>query len=148
MRVPVRRPSISDDFDPSIPSKDIRSSASLSTLDIPCHKEYAQRPLNSSDFCRLGEFQCTSDSLVRWYSICRRLIGLSTLAAVLLLGVDPAAQPRRIVAVGDIHGAFEEFVTIMQSAGLLDPSRAAGPAALPPSSRPATTPTAAPECGR
>jgi Calcineurin-like phosphoesterase len=53
----------------------------------------------------------------------RRLVGLSTLTAVLLSGASSSAQPRRIVAIGDIHGAFDEFVAIMQAAGLLDQAR-------------------------
>lgn len=53
----------------------------------------------------------------------RRLYGISALTAVLCMGAVPTAQPRRIVAIGDIHGAFEEFVGIMQSAGLLDADR-------------------------
>jgi len=53
----------------------------------------------------------------------QRVLGCSTLAAWLVLSISPAAQPRRVVAVGDIHGAFEEFVAIMQAAGLLDSAR-------------------------
>ena len=53
----------------------------------------------------------------------QRVLGCSTLAALLILGVSPTAQPRRVVAVGDIHGAFEEFVAIMQTAGLIDSAR-------------------------
>jgi hypothetical protein len=52
-----------------------------------------------------------------------RLLGCSTLAAFIVLGTTTATQARRVVAVGDIHGAFDEFVGIMQAAGLLDPER-------------------------
>jgi hypothetical protein len=52
-----------------------------------------------------------------------RLLGCATLAALLLFGTTMTSQGRRVVAVGDIHGAFEEFVGIMQAAGLLDPER-------------------------
>lgn len=42
------------------------------------------------------------------------LLGLSTLAA---------APPARIVAVGDVHGAADKFVSILQRAGLIDAER-------------------------
>jgi hypothetical protein len=62
--------------------------------------------------------------LVTLYSVlCRRLIGISTLATILAVGVGVSAQPRRIVAIGDIHGAIDEFKGIMQAAGLLDASQ-------------------------
>jgi hypothetical protein len=35
----------------------------------------------------------------------------------------PSPQTPRIVAVGDIHGAYEPFVEILQSAGLVDPQQ-------------------------
>jgi len=48
------------------------------------------------------------------------------LAAVLLsaLGlVATAAAPSRVVAVGDVHGAFTEFVTVLQRVGLVNAKR-------------------------
>lgn len=50
----------------------------------------------------------------------RRLSVISAVVAILYIGAVPTAQPRRIVAIGDIHGAFDEFVGIMRTAGLLD----------------------------
>jgi calcineurin-like phosphoesterase family protein len=68
----------------------------------------------------------------------RRSIGGTLLAALFALavaGAQPAAQPRapqmpafpcdvqtteRIVAVGDIHGAFDQFVAILRAAGIID----------------------------
>jgi hypothetical protein len=55
-------------------------------------------------------------------------VGLAIAAAVPLLVTGfgtpaPAAQPAaapRVVAVGDVHGAFEPFVEILQTAGLID----------------------------
>jgi Calcineurin-like phosphoesterase len=47
--------------------------------------------------------------------------------AVALLTAPAAAarqQPSRIVAVGDVHGAYEELVALLQSAGLIDSRRA------------------------
>src|SRR3989442_3445039 len=54
-----------------------------------------------------------------------------TCAACLLLvaaTVSAWAQPegagaasRRVVAIGDVHGAFPEFVTILERTGLIDP---------------------------
>ncbi len=34
--------------------------------------------------------------------------------------IAAASQSRRIVAVGDIHGAFDELTSILQEAGLID----------------------------
>jgi hypothetical protein len=67
----------------------------------------------------------------------RRSVGGLLLAGVLALAIasaKPAAQPRgqtpafpcdvqtteRIVAVGDIHGAFDQFVAILRAAGVID----------------------------
>jgi hypothetical protein len=55
-------------------------------------------------------------------------VGLAIAAAAPLLVTGfgtpaPAAQPAaapRVVAVGDVHGAFEPFVEILQTAGLID----------------------------
>jgi hypothetical protein len=43
--------------------------------------------------------------------------------ALAIVSAAPQAQPRRIVAIGDIHGAIDEFVAIMQTTKLLDASR-------------------------
>ena len=60
----------------------------------------------------------------------------AALLALAVAGARPAAQPRapqapgsfpcdvqtteRIVAVGDIHGAFDQFVAILRAAGIID----------------------------
>jgi len=68
-----------------------------------------------------------------------RLRLISTLAVCLVLAIVPvsgavgaafdgngqeasgaAGTPRRVVAVGDIHGAIDEFVALMQATGLID----------------------------
>lgn len=48
-----------------------------------------------------------------------------TLLAVALLMAPAAATqtPARIVAVGDVHGAFDEFAAILQNVGLIDGNR-------------------------
>ena len=48
-----------------------------------------------------------------------------TVFAFALLMVPAAANqaPSRIVAVGDVHGAYEEFTAILQTVGLIDGSR-------------------------
>lgn len=51
----------------------------------------------------------------------RRLAVASLLTASLAAAV--AAQPRRVLAIGDIHGAIDEFTAILQAAGLIDQSR-------------------------
>jgi hypothetical protein len=54
----------------------------------------------------------------------RRLLPLFTLVTVFTTaGWLSAQQPRRVVAIGDIHGATDEFVAIMQAANLMDASR-------------------------
>ena len=57
-----------------------------------------------------------------------------TLCAVALLMVPAAATqaPSRIVAVGDVHGAYEEFTAVLQSVGLIDRRHAwtGGPSTL------------------
>ena len=58
----------------------------------------------------------------------RRLIGLSLLVALLALVAAPRAaiQPDtfsgvdRVVAVGDVHGGYDEFVGILRAAGVID----------------------------
>ena len=52
----------------------------------------------------------------------RRLLVFSALAALVATSSSPSAQPRRVVAIGDIHGALPEFKSILQSAGLADAS--------------------------
>lgn len=49
----------------------------------------------------------------------------AVLGATWMAAVSPAAQPapQRIVAVGDVHGAADGFVAILQSAGLIDEQR-------------------------
>jgi hypothetical protein len=42
------------------------------------------------------------------------------MALALLLWVAAAPAAERVVAVGDIHGAFEQFVSVLQEAGVLD----------------------------
>jgi hypothetical protein len=50
---------------------------------------------------------------------------LSTIVAVTLLLASTAAgqAPTRVVAVGDVHGAYDEFTAILQSVGLIDSRR-------------------------
>ena len=54
-----------------------------------------------------------------------RLAPLLLVAALLsaLTLVVTASAPARIVAIGDVHGAFTEFTTILQRAGLIDAKR-------------------------
>jgi calcineurin-like phosphoesterase family protein len=53
------------------------------------------------------------------------LAGLGVAAALLLEKplTAGAHQSRRIVAIGDVHGALEQFATILQQAGLIDAQR-------------------------
>jgi len=53
---------------------------------------------------------------------------IELLAAALLLGSlqMTAAAQTRIVAIGDVHGAFPEFESILKETGLLDAKRGAG----------------------
>jgi hypothetical protein len=50
---------------------------------------------------------------------------LSTIVAVTLLLASTAAgpAPTRVVAVGDVHGAYDEFTAILQNVGLVDSRR-------------------------
>jgi hypothetical protein len=50
-----------------------------------------------------------------------RLIVAALLSALTL--VVTAAAPSRVVAIGDVHGAFTEFTNILQQAGLIDAKR-------------------------
>ena len=49
----------------------------------------------------------------------------STIVAIALLLASTAAgpAPTRVVAVGDVHGAYDEFTAILQSVGLIDSRR-------------------------
>ena len=53
-----------------------------------------------------------------------RLIRIALVALAVLFFVTPAyaAQPNRIVAVGDLHGDFQAWQTIARAAGLIDPA--------------------------
>ena len=50
---------------------------------------------------------------------------LPTIVAVTLLLASAAADPAptRVVAIGDVHGAYDEFTAILQSVGLIDSRR-------------------------
>lgn len=50
----------------------------------------------------------------------RRIVLLAVASLSLLLGQDSFTGVPRIVAVGDIHGGFEEFVTVLRQAGVID----------------------------
>ena len=52
-------------------------------------------------------------------SIVSRFVLTATIVMV-FVGVSTAAAGGRVVAVGDIHGNYEGFVTILQQAGLVD----------------------------
>jgi hypothetical protein len=60
--------------------------------------------------------------LLRSVAVMRRLLALATFFALVAAGAAPSAQPRRVVAIGDVHGAFEELKSILQGAGLADAS--------------------------
>lgn len=51
-----------------------------------------------------------------------RGLGAAALVSALAL-VATASAPARVVAIGDVHGAFTEFVTILQRTGLVDGKR-------------------------
>lgn len=53
----------------------------------------------------------------------RRRFRFLALAFAVLAMAPTAAQPRRVVAIGDIHGALDEFVTILRAAGLINEAR-------------------------
>ncbi len=50
-----------------------------------------------------------------------RLLVAALLSALTL--VATASAPARVVAIGDVHGAFREFTNILQQAGLIDAKR-------------------------
>jgi hypothetical protein len=47
------------------------------------------------------------------------VLAVAVLSAVIHGGAQPAA-PARVLAIGDIHGAYDEFVTILKRAGLVN----------------------------
>jgi 3',5'-cyclic AMP phosphodiesterase CpdA len=53
----------------------------------------------------------------------RFLVGAAVLAALAAVTTLTAAPPSRIVAIGDVHGAGDAFVSILQRAGLIDTER-------------------------
>ena len=50
----------------------------------------------------------------------RRLLALSTLASIIAAGPIASAQPRRLVAIGDVHGAVAELKAITRSDAHVD----------------------------
>jgi hypothetical protein len=58
-------------------------------------------------------------------SMLLRALALLAATAVLVAAVDASSppQPPRVVAIGDVHGAFDAFVGILQTAGVIDSSR-------------------------
>jgi hypothetical protein len=63
---------------------------------------------------------------VRAHSQFERIVRIAALALAALLGImaasAQAAQPKRIVAVGDLHGDYQAWVTIARAAGIMDGS--------------------------
>jgi hypothetical protein len=53
----------------------------------------------------------------------RSRLGVPLFAALVALVALAAAPPARIVAIGDVHGAGDAFVSILQRTGLIDASR-------------------------
>ena len=47
------------------------------------------------------------------------LARLALAAAVLAPAMAPAAPPSRVVAIGDVHGAHQELVALLEATGLL-----------------------------
>jgi hypothetical protein len=60
-------------------------------------------------------------SMERLRHLFTRLLVAALLSALTL--VATASAPARVVAVGDVHGAFTEFTNILQQAGLIDGKR-------------------------
>ena len=59
----------------------------------------------------------------RWSPSAARRMSFSRAAVLLLVLAAPTAfaqGERRIVAIGDVHGAYDEFVTILTRSGLID----------------------------
>ena len=63
------------------------------------------------------------------FAVCALAVLLATVLAVpgasrgLAAGQQSPAPGRRIVAIGDVHGAFDQLVGILQTAGLIDANR-------------------------
>jgi hypothetical protein len=71
------------------------------------------------------------NSYVALLPLRRHIGGIAVALAITLAGTSPAAQsktaslcdlqiPERVVAVGDVHGAYDRFVAILKSAALID----------------------------
>jgi hypothetical protein len=65
-----------------------------------------------------------------WVSLAELRMGVLLTSVCLLLGSAPAASGQdsfagvaRIVAVGDVHGDFEQFVAVLRAAGVVDARR-------------------------
>ena len=56
----------------------------------------------------------------------KRIVGIALLALATLIlfapSVASAAKPDRIIAVGDLHGDYQAWLTIARAAGLIDPT--------------------------
>jgi hypothetical protein len=74
-----------------------------------------QRP--QCDSGRMGELTGRSP-LERVFRIA--LLALAVLLALVPVSAASAAQPKRIVAVGDLHGDYQAWLTIARAAGLID----------------------------
>jgi hypothetical protein len=61
--------------------------------------------------------------MIRWMLL--RSLALLATAAFLVAAVDASSLPQtpRVVAIGDVHGAFDAFVGILQTAGVIDSNR-------------------------
>ncbi len=67
--------------------------------------------------CPIGIIQpCCAAAFSRRFLLVSALLGGFTL-------VGTAAAPLRVVAVGDVHGALTEFVTVLQRTGFIDAKR-------------------------
>ena len=77
-----------------------------------------------------------------------RIARAAVVALALAHGLAAAAAAARVVAIGDVHGAYDPFVPILQAAGLVDRRSWRGRAATPRWSSSATSPTAGPRCAR
>ena len=56
-------------------------------------------------------------------SIAIRLRITFLIAGLLLMSAFAAFGQSRIVAIGDVHGAYPEFVSILQKTGLIDENK-------------------------
>jgi hypothetical protein len=61
--------------------------------------------------------------MIQWMLL--RSLALLATAAFFVAAVDASSPPQtlRIVAIGDVHGAFDSFVGILQTAGVIDSNR-------------------------